>query len=105
MAIIGYPILATVTFATKSDKEFPCREKDLGDVTIANTVTPRIASLTPTIAPNARRIPTTSSAIVDIQPMPTTNPTAHNALCQLGGLFGEENVSNNANAINPEIRA
>jgi len=24
IAIMGYPILATVTFATKSDNEFPC---------------------------------------------------------------------------------
>src|ERR1700734_530169 len=73
--------------------------------TIANTVTPRIASLTPSMAPKARRMPTTSSAIVEIQPMATTNPTAHKDLCHFGGLYGEENVSRSAKATNPETRA
>jgi hypothetical protein len=37
--------------------------------------------------------------------MATTNPTAHKDLCHFGGLCGDEKVSNNANATNPEIRA
>lgn len=68
-------------------------------------VTPRIASLTLTIAPNARNIPTTSSAIVEIQPIATTKPTAHNALCHFGGLSGDENMSNSRRATKPDTRA
>lgn len=57
------------------------------------------------MAPKARRIPTTSSAIVEIQPIATTNPTAHSALCHFGGLSGVVNVSNNRSATKPETKA
>jgi len=94
-AIIGNPILATVTSATKSLKEFP----------IAKIVTPKIASLTPKMAPKARRTPTTSSAIVEIQAIATTKPTAHRALCHDGGLSGDEKVNSKAKVTKPTTRA
>jgi hypothetical protein len=95
MAIMGYPILATVTSATKSESELPT----------AKIVTPRMASLTPRMAPKARRMPTTSSAIVEIHPIETMNPTAHNALCHFGGFVGDENISKRANVTNPTNKA
>jgi hypothetical protein len=68
-AIWGKPILAIVIFETRSPRLLP----------IANTVSPRIASLTPKIKPTACRIPTTSLAITKIQVIATKNPTNANA--------------------------
>ncbi|KAF9437663.1 hypothetical protein BGZ76_011704 [Entomortierella beljakovae] len=74
-AMRGYPILAN-TYSLV----FHCQ------LTIANTVNPRIASLIPNMIPNARKTPTTSLATKKIHVMDTINPTNAKTSKYLGGF-------------------
>jgi hypothetical protein len=84
-----------VMSATRSPSELPT----------AKMVSPRMASEMLKMTPKALRIPTTSSATVEIQEIATTNPTKQRRYCSRGGFSGSVKVRRTARETRPTSRA